>query len=323
MDPLEDVLALLGATSHVSAGLVGGGPWAVGFDPPAGVKFNAVRRGRCSLRVDGHAEPIDLGAGDCFLLTRPAAYTLFSDPEVPVQPAHPIFAAATDGVAHAGDGDDVFLIGGAFTLGGRARSLLLDNLPPVIHVPADTPEAGTVQWALGEIDAELRSTRLGSHLVAEHLALVLLIRILRLHLARDERPGSGWLAGLTDPVVAPALRAMHERPAHPWTVDEVARAATVSRSTLAARFKKVVGVGPLEYLTGWRIELAADRIRRSSDTVATIAQAVGYGSESALSVAFKRTTGLSPRAYRTELANTARTDAPEPTVTAGRALPGR
>ncbi|MEU7975877.1 AraC family transcriptional regulator [Micromonospora sp. NPDC049089] len=323
MDPLEDVLALLGATSHVSAGLIGGGRWAVGFDPPAGVKFNAVRRGRCSLRVYGHAEPIDLGPGDCFLLTRPAAYTLFSDPEVPVQPAYPIFAAATDGVAHAGDGDDVFLIGGAFTLGGRARNLLLDNLPPVIHVPADTPEAGTVQWALGEIDAELRSTRLGSHLVAEHLALVLLIRILRLHLARDDQPGSGWLAGLTDPVVAPALRAMHERPAHPWTVDEVARAATVSRSTLAARFKKVVGVGPLEYLTGWRIELAADRIRRSSDTVATIAQAVGYGSESALSVAFKRTTGLSPRAYRTELANTARTDAPEPTVTAGRALPGR
>ncbi|MGC4756712.1 AraC family transcriptional regulator [Micromonospora trifolii] len=322
MDPLEDVLALLGATSHVSAGLVGGGRWAVGFDPPAGAKFNAVRRGRCSLQVDGHAEPINLGAGDCFLLTRPAAYTLFSDPDVPVEPAYPIFAAATDGVAHVGDGDDVFLIGGAFALGGRARSLLLDNLPPVIHVPADTPEAGTVQWALGEIDAELRSTRLGSHLVAEHLALVLLIRVLRLHLARDVQPTSGWLVGLTDPVVAPALRAMHARPAHPWTVDEVARAAAVSRSTLAARFKRIVGVGPLEYLTGWRIELAADRIRRGSDTVATIAQSVGYGSESALSVAFKRTTGLSPRAYRTELAKTKRTDVPETAVNAGRALPG-
>ncbi|MGW5561245.1 AraC family transcriptional regulator [Micromonospora sp. NPDC003944] len=323
MDPLEDVLALLGARSHVSAGLVGGGRWAVRFDPPAGAKFNAVRRGRCSLRVEGEAAPIDLGAGDCFLLTRPAAYTLFSDPDAPVEPAYPIFAAASDGVAHVGDGDDVFLIGGAFTLGGRARALLLDNLPPVIHVPTDTPEAGTVQWALGEIDAELRSTRLGSQLVAEHLALVLLIRVLRLHLARAGQPTSGWLAGLTDPVVAPALRAMHARPAHPWTVDEVARSATVSRSTLAARFKKVVGVGPLEYLTGWRIELAADRIRRGSDTVASIAQSVGYGSESALSVAFKRTTGLSPRAYRTEMAKATGNDVPEATVTAGRALPGR
>ncbi|WP_051724254.1 AraC family transcriptional regulator [Micromonospora chokoriensis] len=322
MDPLEDVLALLGATSHVSAGLVGGGRWAVGFDPPAGAKFNAVRRGRCSLRVEGHAEPINLGEGDCFLLTRPAAYTLFSDPDVPVEPAYPIFAAA-DGVAHVGDGDDVFLIGGAFSLGERARGLLLDSLPPVIHVPADTPEADTIQWALGEIDAELRQTRLGSNLVAEHLALVLLIRVLRLHLSRDTRLTSGWLAGLADPVVAPALRAMHARPAHPWTVDEVARAAAVSRSTLAARFKKVVGVGPLEYLTGWRIELAADRIRRGSDTVATIAQAVGYGSESALSVAFKRATGLSPRAYRTQLARSTQSDAREPTATAGRVPPGR
>jgi AraC-like DNA-binding protein len=308
MDPLEDVLALLGATSRVSAGLVGGGRWAVAFDPPAGAKFNALRRGRCSLRVEGQAEPISLGEGDCFLLTRPAAYTLFTDPDVPVEPAYPIFAAAADGVARVGDGEDVYLIGGAFSLGGRGRTLLLDNLPPVIHVPADTPEADTVRWALGEIDAELRSTRLGSRLVAEHLALVLLIRVLRLHLTRAEQPTSGWLAGLADPVVAPALRAMHARPAHPWTVDEVAREATVSRSTMAARFKKVVGVGPLEYLTGWRIELAADRIRRGSDTVATIARAVGYGSESALSVAFKRATGLSPRAYRAELVKTAPAD---------------
>jgi AraC-like DNA-binding protein len=81
-------------------------------------------------------------------------------------------------------------------------------------------------------------------------------------------------------------------------VAELARVAAVSRSTLAARFKDVVGKGPLEYLTEWRIELAANRIRRGTDTVATIARAVGYGSESAFSVAFKRTTGLSPRAYR-------------------------
>ncbi|WFE49363.1 AraC family transcriptional regulator [Micromonospora sp. WMMD1155] len=316
LDPLEDVLALLGATSHLSAGLTAGGRWAVAFDAPAGAKFNAVRRGRCSLRVEGAAESISLGEGDCFLLTRPVAYTLFSDPDVPVEPAYPYFAAADGGVAHVGDGDDVFLIGGAFSLGERARSLLLDSLPPVIHVPADTPEAGTVQWALREIDAELRQTRLGSRVVAEHLALVLLIRVLRLHLARDPQP-SGWLAGLADPVVAPALRALHARPAQPWTVGAIAQAAAVSRSTLAARFKKVVGVGPLEYLTGWRIELAADRIRRGSDTVAGIAKDVGYGSESAFSVAFKRATGLSPRAYRSAVGREAPRGGHDPSV-AGR-----
>ncbi|MGY4909382.1 cupin domain-containing protein [Micromonospora aurantiaca (nom. illeg.)] len=296
MDPLDDVLALLGATSHVSAALTAGGRWAVRFDPPTGVKFNAVRRGRCLLRVDSAPEPVPLDAGDCFLLTRPVNYTLASDLDVPAAPAGPIFQAASDGVARTGSGDDVLLVGGAFSFTDRSRDLLLDSLPPVIHVPAATPEAETVRWAVGEIDAELRRGRPGGRLVADHLALVMLIRILRLHL--DHGTPSGWLAGLTDPAVAPALRAMHAHPERPWTVAAIARCAAVSRSTLAARFKQVVGYGPLEYLTGWRIELAADRLRRSEDTIATIARAVGYGSESALSVAFKRVTGLSPRAYR-------------------------
>ncbi|TDC40235.1 AraC family transcriptional regulator [Micromonospora sp. 15K316] len=302
MDPLEEVLALVGVTSRLSAAFAAGGRWAVRFDPPDGVKFNAVRRGNCLLTVDGVPEPVALAPGDCFLLTRPRAFTLAGDPDTPPEPAGPIFRAAVEGVARAGAGDDAFLIGGAFSFTERARTLLLDALPPVIHVPAATPEAATVRWAVGEIDAELRATPLGGTLVAEHLALVMLIRILRLHLARTG--GSGWLAGLADPVLGPALRAMHAHPAQPWTVAELARVAAVSRSTLAARFREVVGRSPLEYLTGWRIELAADRIRRSDDTLASIARAVGYGSESALSVAFKRTTGVTPRAYRSRLAPT-------------------
>ncbi|MGX7671313.1 AraC family transcriptional regulator [Plantactinospora sp. DSM 117369] len=300
MDPLEDVLALLDATSQVSAGLAAGGRWAVRFPPPAGAKFNAVRRGSCWLRVDGVPDPVRLGTGDCFLLTRPVAFTLASDPDLPAEPAYPIFAAAGDGVARAGDGDDVFLVGAAFTFTERARALLLDSLPPLIQVPAGMPEANTVRWALDELDAELRGRPLGATLVAERLAIVMLVRVLRLHLARDAGP-TGWLAGLADPTVAAALRELHTRPAHPWTVAELARAVAVSRSTLASRFKDVVGKGPLEYLTEWRIELAADRLRRGDDTVATIAGAVGYSSESALSVAFKRTTGHSPRAYRSQL----------------------
>ena len=119
-----------------------------------------------------------------------------------------------------------------------------------------------------------------------------------IHLLRfSAGPGapSDWLAGLADPVVA---RALHADPARAWTVAGLAREAAVSRSTLAARFKQTVGQGPLDYLTRWRIELAAARIRRGDDTVAVIARDVGYGSESALSTAFKRVTGTSPRAYR-------------------------
>ncbi|MEV2241261.1 AraC family transcriptional regulator [Micromonospora sp. NPDC049891] len=298
MDPLHDVLTLLGTTGHVSASMEAGGSWAVEFEAPAGIKFNAVRRGRCWLRLDGSTEALPLAAGDCYLLTRSRSYTLFSDPEAVPVPARSIFLAATGGVARTGTGDDFAAIGGAFHFGERARTLLLDALPPVVHVPGAAAEAATLRWAIDQVDTELRQQRAAAGLVAEHLALVMLIQLLRHHLAVDARTSTGWLSGLGDPVVAVALREMHERPAHQWTVAELARAASVSRSTLAARFRAVVGRAPLEYLTAWRVELAADRLRRGDDTLARIAQQVGYGSESALSVAFKRVTGHTPRAYR-------------------------
>ncbi|MEU8818774.1 AraC family transcriptional regulator [Actinoplanes sp. NPDC048796] len=293
-DPLHDVLALVGTTSRLSVGFAAGGDWAVAFEPPPAVKFNAVRRGSCLLQVDGVTYP--LSAGDCFLLTRPRAFTLASSLDVPAVPAGPIFAAATGGVAHAGTGSGVFILGGRFGFGERAEELLLDALPAVIHVPGSSPAAATVRWALDQIDAELRDHPPGAGLVTDHLAQVMLIHLLRLHLRAH--PPAGWLSGLSDPVVAPALRAMHARPAHPWTVAELAAVAAVSRSTLAARFKQTVGQGPLDYLTRWRIELASARLRRSDGTMAAIAHQVGYASESALSTAFKRVTGVSPRDYR-------------------------
>ncbi|WP_127505897.1 AraC family transcriptional regulator [Actinoplanes solisilvae] len=294
-DPLNDVLSLVGTTSSLSAGLVAGGDWAVSFEPPPAVKFNAVRRGRCLLLAEGSV--FELNEGDCFLLTRPIAFTLASALDVPAEPARPLFAAAVDGVARAGTGDDVLLIGGRFGFGERAQELLLDSLPPVLHVPGATPAAATVRWALDQIDLELRDHPLASTLVAEHLALVMLIHLLRQHLATSP-PGEGWLAGLADPVVGPALRAMHGKPDYAWTVADLAAVAAVSRSSLAARFKQVVGQGPLDYLTRWRLELAAADLRHGDKTVAVIAREVGYGSESALSTAFKRVNGLSPRAYR-------------------------
>jgi AraC-like DNA-binding protein len=302
VDPLEDVLALLDATSSLSTSLAAGGSWAIRFGPQDGVKFTAVRRGRCHLKVEGQAAPYDLDEGDCFLLTQPRPFTLFSDPAAVPVAAEPIFLAAVDGVAHAGAGEDVFMIGGAFSFGERAHTLLLDDLPPVVHIPAATEEAAGVRWAISRIDSELRQRQLGSTLVTEHLALVMLIQVLRLHLTRHAPRTSGWLAGTADPVIAAALRRLHLRPAHPWTVDELAQAAGVSRSTLAARFKNTVGLSPLEYLTGWRIELAADRLRRGDDTLAAIARDVGYGSESAFSVAFKRVIGVSPGTYRRKAA---------------------
>ncbi|MFC8230366.1 AraC family transcriptional regulator [Streptomyces sp. NPDC057287] len=298
MDPLEDVLTLLQPRGRLSASMAAGGQWAVRFEAPEAVKFNAVRRGSCLLEVDGVDQPVGLAEGDCYLLTRPRAFTLRSDMEAPPVDAGPVFAAAGGDVAQVGDGDDVFLIGGAFSFGTRAQELLLDRLPPVIHIPSETQHAETVRWALTAIEQELSERPMAATLVAEHLAVVMLVHVLRLHLARNPRAASGWLAGLGDPVIAAALTCLHRDPARRWTVAELASTAAVSRSTLAARFKATVGQGPLEYLTRWRIELAARQLRDGRETLAAIAHSVGYGSESALSVAFKRVVGVPPGDYR-------------------------
>ncbi|MFG2452819.1 AraC family transcriptional regulator [Streptomyces sp. NPDC048512] len=298
MDPLEDVLDLLETRSHLSTSLIAGGEWAVRFDAPLDVKFNAVRRGHCWLEVEGHGAPIELAAGDCYLLTRPRPFTLRSSPKAPEVDARTVFARAEHGVARTGTGDDVLLIGGRFTFSEPGQELLLASLPPVIHLPAGTAHAETVEWALTVIERELLLRPVASDLVAEHLAMVMLVYVLRLHLAREPQSVSGWLAGMTDPAVAAALTSLHEEPARPWTVAELARAGAVSRSTLAARFKQTVGQGPLEYLTQWRIHLASQKLRKSNDTIGSIARITGYGSESAMSTAFKRVTGVSPSVYR-------------------------
>lgn len=122
MDPLEDVLALLDTRSHLSSNLVAGGRWAIGFDAPSGVKFNAVRRGRCILEVEGIEEPVALAAGDCYLLTQPRRFTLRSGPEAVPVDAGTVYAASSGGTARAGDGDEsVLLVGGRFSFGDRAR----------------------------------------------------------------------------------------------------------------------------------------------------------------------------------------------------------
>ncbi|MEV8607957.1 AraC family transcriptional regulator [Amycolatopsis sp. NPDC051373] len=299
LDPLENILSLTGARARLTARLAGHGDWAVLFPAPPGAKFNAVLEGTCTLTVDGQA-PLTLRAGDVFLLTRPAEYVLATSPTVGVQPAAPYFHSTPAEAALVGSPTEPVtarLVGGSFEFDGRARQLLLDGLPPVIHLPGHAEGALTTQQMLTRIDRELRQDRLGSRIVAEQLALVMLIDLLRHHI-RDATAGRGWIYGLAEPVTATALRAMHADPARHWTVQQLADTAHVSRSTLAARFKQAVGQGPLEYLTRWRLELGADRLARTDQGIAAIARSVGYGSETAFSLAFKRMTGQAPGAYR-------------------------
>ena len=172
----------------------------------------------------------------------------------------------------------------------------LGMLPPIVHIQKESDKAA-LRWSLERMRQELREPQPGGFLVAQHLATMMLVQALRLHLAEGLKGGVGWLFALADKQMSAAISSMHDDPAHRWTLQELAERAGMSRSTFALKFKETVGKSPMDYLTRWRMLLAGDRLTTSSDPNSVIALSLGYESESAFSTAFKRTMGCSPRQY--------------------------
>lgn len=298
MDPLSDVLSLLRPRSAISAGFDAGGEWAIRFPGHEGVKFNAVIRGACWLIVEGETEPHRIEAGDCFLLTRGRPFLAATDLTIPAIEAATIYDNAVDGIATCNGGGDFFLIGGRFSFDGDHAGLLFRALPAVVHVQDASNQAVVLRWALEQFAAELKQESPGSALMAEHLAQIMLLQVLRLWLASEQGTHAGWLGALADSRLARAIGAMHAAPNRHWTLADLAGLSNMSRTTFAQRFREVVNQTPLDYLTGWRMRLAADRLRRTEDSIASIGYSVGYESEAAFSTAFRRVMGCSPGHHR-------------------------
>lgn len=300
MDPLSDVLSLLKPRTYVAAGLDAGGAWSLQFPPHRGsMKFNAVVAGECWLALDGGGAPeaVRLGAGDCFLLPSGRPFRMASDLTLTPSDAVPIFADACEGgVALCNGGGDFFMVGSLFDFAGHHADFLLSVLPPIVHIRGESEQA-TLRWSLERMRQELRERQPGGLLVARHVAHMMLVQALRLHLADGSRGGIGWLFALADRQMGAAINAMHEDPAHRWTLQELAERVGMSRSSFALRFKETVGSAPMEYLTRWRMLLAEDRLMNSSDPISLVALSLGYESESAFSTAFKRVMGSAPRRY--------------------------
>jgi AraC-like DNA-binding protein len=175
--------------------------------------------------------------------------------------------------------------------------MLLELLPPIVHIRKESDKAA-IRWSLERLMQELREPQPGGILVAQHLAYMMLVQALRLHLAEGLKGGVGWLFALADKQMSAAINSMHDDPAHGWTLQKLAERAGMSRSTFALKFKETVGATPMEYLTRWRMLLAGDKLTNSSDPVSVIARSLGYESESAFSTAFRRVMGCSPRQYK-------------------------
>jgi AraC-like DNA-binding protein len=297
MDPLSDVLSLLKPRSYMSGGFDAGGPWSIRFGPHDGIKCYAVVAGACWLAVDGVAEAVRLETGDCFLLPSGRPFRLASDMALTPVDALTIFrGGGNGGIASYNGGGDFFLVGGHFALAGDHAGILLGVLPPIVHIRKEADKAA-LRWSLERMMQELRERQPGGYLVAQHLVYMMLIQALRLHLAEGLKGGVGWLFALADRRMGAAIAAMHEDPAHRWTLQGLAERAGMSRSTFALKFKETVGASPMDYLTRWRMLLAGDRLANSSDSISVIALSLGYESESAFSTAFKRVMGASPRRH--------------------------
>jgi AraC-like DNA-binding protein len=297
MDPLSDVLSLLKLRSYMSGGFDAGGKWSIKFGQHEGIKFYAMVSGECWLSVEGVPDAVRVRTGDCFLLPRGRPFRVASDLTLTPIDALTLFPAVRDGgITTYNGGGDFFCIGGHFALTGNHAGILLGVLPPMVHIHKESDKAA-LRWCLERMRQELREPQPGGLLVAQQLAYTMLVQVLRLHLAEGLRSGVGWLFALADKQMSAAITAMHDDPAHRWTLQSLAERAGMSRTTFALKFKETVGVSAMEYLTRWRMLVAGDRLVNSSDPISVIARSLGYESESAFSTAFKRVMGCSPRQY--------------------------
>jgi AraC-like DNA-binding protein len=290
-DPLSQVVGLLQPKADLSKLIVAGGAWRVHRTDEGRPFYCAVLSGCCRLECAGQA-PVMLEGGD-FLLV-PAAYDFVTSSLEPSTQGETTRVEISPGVFRLGPPDaplDLRMLVGHCSFASDDADLLVSLLPQLMHVRGEQRLAALVTF----VNDEMRAERPGREAVLTRLLEVLLIEALRS--ASGPAAPSGLLRGLCDERLAIALRCIHDRPAEGWTVDALAREAALSRTTFFERFRREVGVAPMEYVFGWRMSLAKGLLRRGNITVAEAAERVGYGSASAFSTAFARRVGTPPALY--------------------------
>ncbi|KAF1045771.1 MAG: RCS-specific HTH-type transcriptional activator RclR [Herbaspirillum frisingense] len=297
-DPLSGILRLIGAQPIVAGSLSAGGRWAVRFPRPDKIKFFALVKGSCWLLFDAAPEPVRVAQGDVLLMTGQHAFTLASEPEVEPISAIGLFHGSARKSACIGDGLACMQIGGHIRLAPLNGSLLVDVLPPLIHIRADSAGAATLQWLLARLVSELSTSLPGGGMAANNLTSLMFVEILRIYMESADAGASGWLRAIGDARIAPALHLMHEDLSQTWRLDTLAAACAMSRTAFAVHFREVAGMAPMAWLAQWRIRTAMHVLANEEAPMAALAERLGYASESAFSTAFKRLVGVAPGVYR-------------------------
>lgn len=302
MDPLTDILAMASVRGSVAASLAAGEPWALRLSPVPRAAFHAVTSGTAWMRVDS-GPTVHLQPGDTVLLPRGSGHVISSGLDTAAVPFdHDAAEVALSSGAEMSTGSGPVttrILCASYqheSLPGEGPFALL---PDVVHVrgAAATAALSSTVRLLAE---EMTSTGPGKRVVLDRTVDILLIHLLRAHIAEadvtTERPS--WFRGLRDSITAAALAEIHGDLGRGWTADDLARRAGVSKATLARRFKSEVGQTPSAYLTAWRMNVAAQQLRSGTRPVGAVARSVGYTSEFAFNRAFTRAHGISPGRYR-------------------------
>lgn len=308
-DPLGETLHLLRLTGTLYCRGEFTAPFAIQVPRLEEVMtFVVVTAGGCWLEVEG-ADPRRLESGDLALLPHGIPHVLSSDPSL--APA-PLFDLPVERVSdryetmhYGGGGELTSTMYGVVRFDAIAARHLLRLLPRTLYVddwPDDEGDAAQpARWlrsTLQFIASEAAALRPGGETVITRLADVVVIQAIRAWLAHAPEASQGWLGALRDPQIGRALALIHRQPAGDWTVTTLARAVAMSRSAFSARFSALIGQPPGRYLTEWRMQLAGARLRDTTQTIAAIADELGYQSDAAFCRAFKRSFAASPGQVR-------------------------
>jgi AraC-like DNA-binding protein len=315
-DVLSEVLRAVRLTGAVFFNVEGSAPW-VAEAPEARIvapmvmpgaehviEYHVVTKGSCWGGLVGEA-PLKLETGDVIVFPQGDAHTMSSAPGMRGPMELDNFRKPQDGqlpVAlsiNPSTPVTTQLVCGFIGCDARPFNPLLTTLPRVISVSQKTAESGVLLEQLVRLAVtESSGRKAGSETMLARLSELLFIEVVRSYCESLPSETKGWLAGLRDEVIGRTLSILHDRPAEPWSLEDLAKEVGLSRSMLAERFHAYVGTPPMQYLARWRMQLAASLLSGTSLTLAEVAERVGYGSEAALSRAFKRLVGAAPSAWR-------------------------
>lgn len=295
MDPLTQTIDLLRPQALLWKQMEARGDWAIRFPQNDGTVFCLIVGGSCVFQAPGRAPKI-LRDGDFLLMTSPKVWILgATEASVPID--YQVPKTSVTFLGHGETGAATRIFGGRFTFGDDNATLLKGLLPAIVEIQSSEPGAVRLRGVLGLIGDEASSDRPGRTLVVDRLLEIMLVEVIRHGATRAEEGRRGLLAGLADPQIAAALRALHADIQRSWTVARLAAIAGMSRSVFAERFCRVVGLPPIDYLLEWRMAVAKDALRFGEVRLADVAFTCGYQSVSAFSAAFSRTVGCPPSRY--------------------------